>query len=73
MDLLDIVKNNLKIEANIEESKNYYFENHNCPKTGDNIRINLDYKISCETSDEIIKIGKCPNCSAIIYHRDFES
>ena len=73
MDLLYNLKDIMLNATNFYESKNYYFENHICEKTGNNIKINLDFKLSNENTDKIMKFGQCKECNTIFYHYDFEA
>lgn len=73
MDLLEDIKNIVKNSTQFVECKNYYYENHECSKTNKNEKIELKYKISYDTSDNILKLGYCPHCKTCFYHKDFES
>ena len=56
-----------------EETNNYYYTYHNCPQNGENTKIQLDYTLSTDLSDDIIKLGTCPHCHTGFYHRDHDS
>ena len=55
------------------ESKNYYYENHLCEEKGGNEKVNLDFCLSSEMTDRILKFGKCPHCGIYFYHYDYDS
>lgn len=55
------------------ETKNFYYENHNCKTTGDNIKVNLEYTLSNDDTDKVIRFGICDNCKTCFYHYDFIS
>ncbi len=73
MELLDSLKDIMSKANGFEKSKNYYFENHICNQTGNNIKVNLDFKLSTETNDKIMKFGICEHCKKVFYYYDFES
>lgn len=73
MELLENLKDIFNTASSFEQTKNYYFENHICHKTGDNIKINLNYKISSDDNDKIMKFGICNDCKKVFYHYDFEN
>lgn len=73
MELLDTLKDIMLNADSFEKSKNYYFENHICKKTGNNIKVNLDFKLSNEDNDKIMKLGICKHCKKVFYYYDFES
>ncbi len=73
---MDILKEAISIfdgAENFLETKNYYFEKHNCGKNGENIKVLLDFSIVNETTDKIIRFGYCDRCRTVFYHRDFVS
>ncbi len=70
MDLLSIVKE-LENSENFVETKNYYFENHLCGN--ENKKVELEYTISNDKSDEIVRFGFCKDCNKCFYHKDFET
>ncbi|MDO5388688.1 MAG: hypothetical protein Q4F63_05580 [Clostridia bacterium] len=55
------------------ESKNYYFQRHICDSSGEEVKVMLDYTLSSQTSDEILRFGLCPCCGKCFYHKDYES
>ncbi len=73
MELLDSLRDIMSNATGFEKSKNYYFENHICQKTGNNIKVNLDFKLSTENNDKIMKFGMCKHCKKVFYYYDFES
>ncbi len=56
---------------NLQKSANYYFETHECG--GQPVKVMMDYKLSVENSDKIVKFGKCEQCGTLFYHLDYES
>lgn len=72
MDLLSILKE-ASDSKEFKESKNYYFEKHNCHKKGEEVKVMLDYTLSTDLSDEILRFGKCAHCGVCFYHKDYES
>ncbi len=73
MDLLENIKDIMLNASSFEKNKNYYFQNHICKKTGNNIKINLDFKLSNDNTDKIMKFGICKECNKVFYYYDFES
>lgn len=73
MDLLEDIKNILTDSQDFIESQSFYFVNHKCEKTGKTIKVQLDYKLSCDLNDSIVKFGQCSECKTCFYHKDFES
>lgn len=73
MELLENLKNIISKANYFEKSKNYYFENHICKETGKTIKVDLDFKLSNENDDKIMKFGLCNNCKTLFYYYDFES
>ncbi len=72
-DLLNYLKSTGSIK-NFAETKNYYFDYHNCPACGNNkIKIRLDYTLSNDIDDAILRIGICEDCHLCLYHKDFQS
>lgn len=72
-DLLEYIKT-LKGITSFEETKNYYFDNHKCAKAGnESVRLRLDYTLSNDMDDAILRVGVCPECGLCLYHRDFQS
>lgn len=72
MDMLDKLKACNDIKKFINTS-NYYFENHNCTKTGNNIKVQLNFTLSNDIDDNILRFGICPECGICFYHKDFQS
>ncbi len=73
MELLENLKDLIKNSSEYEETRNYYFQNHNCDKNGNNIKVQLDYTLSCDISDKIVRFGQCPYCLKTFYHYDYNS
>lgn len=71
MDLFNVMKDAVSA-ANLKKVSNYYYEEHICEKSGNNIRIHLDYMLSSETDDEMLRFGICKQCSTCFYHKDFK-
>jgi hypothetical protein len=68
--------NRLKTFASAEkfvQTANYYFENHICEKSGKAIKVRLDYTLSNDITDDIIRLGMCEECKTCFYHKDFQS
>lgn len=72
MDMLDKLKSFSGIN-NFTRTNNFYYEYHNCGKTGDTVKIDLDYTLSNEKDDSILRFGICPNCGTCIYHKDYQT
>lgn len=73
---MDLLKEAAAIFVNAKnfyETKNYYFERHNCKDCGEDIKIMLDFMLSNETTDKLLKFGYCENCKTLFYHNDFTS
>lgn len=70
---LQYLNETFKTAENFTESKNYYYENHKCQKNGDNKKIMLDFIISNETTDKILRFGFCNDCKTVFYHKDYKS
>lgn len=73
MEIFELFTNIKENSRNIKECKNFYFENHICEKSGNNKKINLEFKLSNDNTDKIIKFGICKECNTIFYCNDFES
>lgn len=73
MELINILKNIIKQASCFEKAKNFYFETHNCPKSGNNEKVNLNFKLSLDNTDKIMKFGICDKCKKVFYYYDFES
>ncbi len=71
MDLIESLKE-LGGGKDYVETNNYYFQNHLCEADGKNKKIMLDYTLSSDVSDNIIRLGICRECGRIYYHRDFK-
>lgn len=73
MDLLEDLKKIVKSAEDFKETKNYYYESHVCKKTGETKKVYLDYTLSHETTDKILRFGQCSECNMFFYHKDFKS
>lgn len=73
MELLTSIKNLMQNATSFEKSKNFYYENHICQNSGNNKKINLNFKLSSDTTDKIVKFGMCEDCGKVFYHSDYES
>lgn len=73
MDLLKEITDIFGDVQNFTETKNYYFEKHNCEKTGEDKKILLDFTVGNETTDRIVRFGYCTKCKTLFYHKDFVS
>jgi len=73
MDLLKKVSSIFAEVKNYSETKNYYFERHNCSDCGENIKVMLDFTLANENTDKILRFGFCDKCGTLFYHRDFLS
>ena len=72
MELLDELKAISKAEDFLE-TKNYYYEYHLCKATGKKEKVQLDFILSNELTDKILKFGFCKECNLCIYHYDYNS
>lgn len=72
MDLIEVFKQLGRCEE-YEETKNYYFERHLCPKDGKEKKIMLNYTFSGDITDRIIRLGRCEKCGRVFYHKDFSN
>lgn len=73
MDLLTSLKNIMQNATDFEKSKNFYYESHICQKSGNNKKVDLNFKLSNDTTDKIMKLGICKDCGKVFYCYDFES
>lgn len=72
MDLLNELKSADK-SCDFIETKNYYYENHICAVSGNTEKVNLDFTLSCETTDRILRFAKCALCGKYFYHYDYSA
>ena len=72
MDLLKTLKD-LGKGADYIETNNYYFQTHTCPADGKEKKIMLDYTLSSDVVDNILRIGICKDCGQVYYHKDFSA
>lgn len=55
------------------ESKNYYFETHNCTQDENRkVKVRMDYEIKDDRTEDIIRIGICPVCKTAFYYSGAE-
>lgn len=73
MELLESLKDIISNASSFEQTKNFYFINHICEKTGDTVKVNLNYKLSTDNNDKIMKFGICDHCKKVFYCYDFEN
>ena len=70
-DLSHIIEK-LKSAPEFAESKNYYFQDHDC--SGEVVRVRMDYKLKNEETGEYVRFGFCPKCGlcyCYYNHEDF--
>lgn len=72
MDLLSKLKE-VSASKSFEESKNYYFQTHLCEGNGQEVKVMLDFTLSYDKNDCILRFGICPCCGKCFYHKDYES
>ena len=70
-ELLDELKSTASAKDFVE-SKNYYYDYHNCSSTGQNEKIMLDFTLKNDTTDKILRFGICKKCRLCCYHKDYE-
>ena len=54
------------------KTDNFCFQRHDCPVSGENISVGLDFKLMDEKNGKITLLGMCPHCKAVYYHNDTE-
>ncbi|MBR6399985.1 MAG: hypothetical protein IKS17_02015 [Firmicutes bacterium] len=72
MDMMEVLRG-IGCAKNFKSTSNFYYDDHICGKSGDNIRIRLDYVLSNEVTDDVLRLGVCPDCGLCLYHRDHQS
>lgn len=70
MDLLSKLKE-VSQTSDFAETKNYYFQTHLC--NNEEVKVMLDYTLSNDKDDSILRFGICPRCGKCFYHKDFQS
>lgn len=70
MELLEKLKS-IGSSSDFIESKNYYYDYHICASTNQKEKIQLDYTLANDLTDEIIRFGSCDKCGTCIYHKDY--
>lgn len=70
MDLLSKLKE-VSQSSDFVETNNYYFQTHLC--NNEEVKVMLDYTLSNDKDDSILRLGICPHCGKCFYHKDFES
>ena len=73
MDYFSLIQTLGKDIKEFKKTKNFYFEDHICSADGQNKRVRLDYMLSCEESDEVLRFGICKDCGICFCHGDFIS
>ena len=75
MDLLKEITDIFGDVQNFTETKNYYFEKHNCEKTGEDKKILLDFTVGNETTDMSVLVTvqsvKLFFITKILFQRDY--
>jgi hypothetical protein len=66
-DLKEILTNEDFVKTN-----NFYYEKHFCNSINKTEKVELKYKISLDSSDKIVKLGKCKHCNLVFYNENFE-
>lgn len=72
MDLIKILCD-AAAATEFKKTSNFYFEDHICAADGNNKRIRMDLVLTDETTDELIRFGKCSGCGICFYHTDHRS
>lgn len=72
MDLLEMMKAMLNESTDFIQSKNYYFDMHQCPSKGENVKVQMNYKLSVKNEEKMVLFGACPHCKIIVYHESYE-
>lgn len=70
MDLLSKLKEVSK-STDFVETSNYYYQTHSC--NNNEVKVMLDFTLSNDRDDSILRFGICPHCGKCFYHKDFES
>ncbi len=72
---MDLLQELQKIAGkdDFEESSNYYFQRHSCEKSGKEEKVMLDFTLSNDKTDKILRFGLCEHCGKVFYHRDFSA
>ena len=70
MDLLSKLKE-VSASSEFVEVKDYYYHTHQCG--GSDVKIRLDFVLSNDIDDSILRFGLCDKCGKCFYHKDFES
>jgi len=50
------------------KTSNFYFHTHQCPETGENVKVKLDYRVRLDTDVDCANFGLCPHCKTLYYH-----
>lgn len=61
------LKDILSDEEAFNKTSNYYYENHKCEKLNKEHKVYLNYIISSDNSDKVLKLGKCNHCNKVYY------
>ena len=73
MEYISLLKEFGENVKNYSETKNFYYENHNCPVLGNNTKVKLDYTLINDETDKVLRFGICGGCKTCFYHYDFIS
>ncbi len=68
--LVDEFKQLIKCEQCIE-TKNYYFERHECG--GQSVKVTLTHLLARDEEKDVIRFGKCDHCNKLFYYVDYKS
>lgn len=55
------------------QTKNFFYDMHFCETKKEEMKINLDYTLKMNKTDEIINFGSCPYCNKVYFHKNFSS
>lgn len=69
MDMLQKLKECMNIKEFVNTS-NYYYERHSCTVSHTQVKVQLDYTLSSDTDNDILRFGICPHCGICFYHKD---
>lgn len=71
MELIEVLKD-IGAKNEFVKSGNYYYERHIC-SDGEEKKVMMDYTLSSDTTDKILRFGVCEDCGRVFYHNDFSS
>lgn len=55
------------------ETKNFFYDMHFCDIKNEEIKIQLQYTLKINKTDEIINFGSCKYCNKIYFHKNFDT